>query len=79
MIVLITEFYSRLLDAHIVLTQNLLKLFIFEAARYFSWMKRLHPFIKQAGYRSDSILKLSLEKSCYNFYPQGIIVVLQLR
>ena len=30
---------------------------------------RLHSFIKQAGNRSNSILRLSLEKSCYHSYP----------
>ncbi|MFP6802818.1 MAG: hypothetical protein VCA12_06750, partial [Pseudomonadales bacterium] len=27
--------------------------------------------IKQAGNRSDSILRLSIEKPCYNSYPQS--------
>jgi hypothetical protein len=31
----------------------------------------LHAFIKQAGNRSDSMLRLSLEKPCYNSYPQN--------
>jgi len=30
---------------------------------------QLHSFIKQAGNRSNSILRLSLEKPCYNSYP----------
>ena len=30
----------------------------------------LHAFIKQAGNRSNSILRLSIKKPCYNSYPR---------
>jgi hypothetical protein len=32
----------------------------------------LHSFIKQAGNQSDSLLRLSIEKPCYNSYPPAI-------
>jgi len=31
----------------------------------------LHAFIKQAGNRSNSILRLSIKKPCYNSYPRN--------
>ena len=36
------------------------------------WNKYNQSSIKQAGNRSDSILKLSIEKPCYNSYPPSI-------
>jgi hypothetical protein len=32
----------------------------------------------QAGNRADSILRLSLERSCYNSYPQALIIAAAL-